>query len=71
MEQKIPDTIETLTEEMNQLFSLAGQLQYRLEVDKAQLLQANQKILELNQKAHALKQAEVPAEQVPAPSPTV
>lgn len=57
MTEKEP-TLAELEAAVNQLIVNAGNLQYTIKIDTLQLEQINRKILELNQKAFPLKQAE-------------
>lgn len=47
-------SLEELNKEQELLFKLNGQDHYTIEVLKAQMNQRNQRILELNKKAHEL-----------------
>lgn len=62
------ETIEAIEKEANENLIVAGRLGYMIQIQKAQLAQINQKILELNQKAHAI-QNPPPAEASKAKAP--
>lgn len=57
------ETIETLTAKVQELFAQAGELQYVLKVNQANLDATNQEIFKLNQKAHLLKNPPVKTEE--------